>query len=348
MGKFISASYLDALSECKGRFQEESKSPPEEASKLAQAGTLMHSALAGENVTLTQEQRDTVNSLKRNRMQLEEEIFRGEQYRTMIETRLFMFDPFDGKFSGKPDFVAYTNDTALIVDYKTGFNEVIASESWQLRALAVLVFENLSVSRVVCAIAQPFREIVPVIYDLRELAEAKIEIVHLIQSALDEDAPRTPTPNACRYCRAKATCAAARQMTSDISTQDVSAIPIRELPKVLDACTVAEAVIKTIRKRAKTILADNADSITGWALKSGRKTRTITDVGEMRSRIESSKLLPKKSQDKLKISLTEIEREISGYLGITMKEARDVLEKVAGDIIEIKEGEPILSRQGGK
>ena len=196
------------------------------------------------------------------------------------------------------------------------------------------------------AIIQPNHRGVPVEYNEADLAAAKDELESILLSALDEEAKRTAHPDACRYCKAKATCPEACAVTKEVATVNPLDVTVEQLPRLLESGAIAEGNIDVIRKMAREILTDDPNAIDGWRLKKGRTSRVISDHLELRQRIiDSGTLSEEKMRNVGKLSLSDIERMIRDELDCTASVARDRLYLAASDTITIRENQPTLAKR---
>lgn len=196
---------------------------------------------------------------------------------------------------GTADYVAIGGGRLLVADLKTGRIEVDPAYNSQLLTYAVGVIIQLKAPtsiNVTLAIYQGGKlktwhcshaDLIQWIDTLRELS-GRVWATNPV---------RTPG-DACKYCKAKATCPellATARATAVISARaDFTDIPPWEsLPvatepqpgkvtaEMLALADTLEAWIESIRAKAKDQLTESADSITGWSLKPGRKMVQLAD-----------------------------------------------------------------------
>jgi hypothetical protein len=97
------------------------------------------------------------------------------------------------------------------------------------------------------------------------------DLVHAANLALSPDAPTNPSPDACKYCRAKPICPSMRQKVQDNARKDF-APDTTITPEMIELAKLAEDWADAVLTAAKKQLA-YGETITGWNLKPGRKTR---------------------------------------------------------------------------
>jgi CRISPR/Cas system-associated exonuclease Cas4 (RecB family) len=263
-----SASKLSRYAECPGAFHLEASLPTGESSAAANLGTQVHAHLAGEKVELCEEGAQIAERCHQQYLEIRDRIIGDEPITaSVVEERLW----FGKDWSGAIDRIDFFGDSALVIDYKTGRLEVDhASEHLQLRGYAVLVKEHFkSVRKVFAFIIQPHAGAPHgTMYDEDDLAQAREEITGIIAATLKPDAPRKPSPEACKYCRALAICPEAAGETKALATRsaaDVPALPDLELSQLLTASTVVEDFISAIKDEAKARLKAGKE-VPGWTL----------------------------------------------------------------------------------
>lgn len=289
-----SASGMERLALCAGSWQAEQSIPYiDTASEEAASGTRIHAVMAGESPDkpLTEDEEKMVSQLQRLEAELTESTYGSlDNAHTVIrEKRLWFHD--DNKtpiLSGKPDLVAVYGLRALIVDYKTGRGEVTAAHSnLQLRALVAIVSDNVRIREATVAIIQPMSEggISTASYNEDDIAMARDEVEQCIKAAQADNAKRTPSALACKYCRAKAHCPEAREVALETPIPVVDFITANELAAALtneklaaflDRAAFAEKVIEACKDEAKRRI-EAGQSLDGWMLKEGTARETVTD-----------------------------------------------------------------------
>ena len=251
-------------------------------------------------------------------------------------------------FSGKPDVVLINEKEkrAFIGDYKTGYAWVEpANENLQLRALAVLLASNYELDEVSVAIWQPFvAGESPATYSRADLGTAKGWLIRAVNDALEPNAPATPHATACKYCKARGTCEEARGVMTKVEETNPTEISVSDMPKMLAACDVAEAVIAQIKGLAFDALQNDPECIDGWKIKQGRKIRKIADCSSLRKEIEDAGLLGESDFRRLNFGLPDVEKLIAEAGSISRIEAKNKLTEIAGPLIETKQASESLSR----
>ena len=272
-----------------------------------------------------------------------------KEWRALNETRFaFQHEDWPRPISGKPDVVLINEAErkAFIGDYKTGYAWVSpAAENLQLRTLAVLLAENFDVDEVSVEIWQPFvAGGTPATYGKQDLADAKAWLIEAVSSALKPNAPATPNATACKYCKARATCEEANQVLAKVEKISPLSVSVEDLPRMLAACDVAEAVIAQLREIAFEALSNDAESVDGYRIKEGRRTRAVTDHNALRDIVISQGLVTSEDMAKLKFSLTDLERLVKEKAGVSPKVAKQLIQNAGGDLIETRQAKPSLAK----
>lgn len=348
-----SASALEAIALCPGRFLAEQLSPNDIQTKDANDGQLIHAALeTGNRSNLTEDQADSAERCAALRASLVDEFIAsvgGEHRNSFKEQRIWLYKDGAPIASGKPDEVFACGDALLIMDYKTGRNEVsLAPNNIQLRALAVMAAELLSANFVRVAIIQPWvsPQISVCDYELNDIVAAGIQIRQIISAAKAEGAPRIPGEQQCKYCRAKATCPEAGATVNTLARQTFEgwdAWAPSYKAKLFDACVVAERVIDQIRARIKTDLETDPESIPGLRLKDGAKRRSVGDAQKAFSKL-SGALDAQTFASCCTVKIAALETAFRKATGLKTKEAKKQFETLLDGVIETKRAASSVER----
>lgn len=161
---------------------------------------------------------------------------------------------------GKADVALVSGRTLVILDAKFGRIQVEANTP-QLKAYALGLlaeFDYLEFDTVVCIIAQPFIEhFDEVRYTPAELAAWAAEVLVPALTEAFGPAPRfNPSPDACRFCRARAVCAVRKAVHYDAvaavlnDAPEVSLLTSDEVAGLLPAFANFEAYIDDVKNYA--------------------------------------------------------------------------------------------------
>lgn len=235
-----SASAFGRLALCPGSFMME-KACPDDGNDAAAEGTLLHAymehLLTGEpweSTPLTAEQVELCERAMHLLDGVKEKIMGDYPDASFslvsTEERRFLSDWIDGgEYSGQWDALirvhAECDGFLLVLDWKFGRVEVEPAEAnRQLEALVPLADhkareEGISHSGIYAAIIQPrvAGAASVTFYYEEDIEQATERSLAVAKAAMDPDAPRYCSEEACRYCRAKAVCHEATSMVKQAS-----------------------------------------------------------------------------------------------------------------------------------
>lgn len=209
-GGWTHASNAEADIECPGRNLAQRGLPEPPSGPDAERGRRIHEALhTGDKSKLNPEELDCHEILYLMACDLIAK-WHGDNPAPLTyyrEERLWIgVPPF--RHSGKPDLLAVDRENlrAILIDYKTGWDDVTASPTnEQLRDLAVLAAVNCGVIEITVAILQPGTNPLPCRYVAADLAQALRALEVRVRASNDPQAPRIAGDHQCRYCRAAGT-----------------------------------------------------------------------------------------------------------------------------------------------
>jgi hypothetical protein len=289
-----SASNWARYEKCAGSWQLERK-----ARELGQAafthtqaalrGERIHAWLAGEEVELSESEAQTAHFLEERALEQVRRIFGEKQPNVLYEKRLWLAVK-DFKFSGRFDRLYYTGDTALVIDFKSGFSEPDPAElNAQLKVLAVLVALHTPSLRTVYVqiISGPYG-VTEAKYGVKELSKAYIDIVTTLGKIYASDAPLTPGPEQCRYCPALNICQAVKNLIGPITKLQFSNLPDggARAAKLLDEITVVRKLCDAIEAfYSEKLTADPGYDLPGYAMVPGPVRSEVTDWAAAHARL---------------------------------------------------------------
>lgn len=345
-----SASGMSRLALCAGSWNLESTLPEQEPNQYMQLGTDVHAVLGDLKPfdELSEEGKEIATRCLSDYADMIRQLDLGERTAEITEERFW----YDDLFSGAIDRIDFFGDAAVVTDYKTGRTaQSKASNNTQLKAYAVLVKKAFpELKTILVAIIQPLAGGTTIAeYNEEDLAAAEKEIVGIVTASLGANAPRNPSPDACKWCRAKGICSdayghaqAATTTLQVASSVAVSTLSSEELASLDAKSLIVEDFIDEIRKELKKRLISGAQ-IAGYSLGKGRITRNVSDTTAAISAL-SGVLSHDDVMACAKISVSSLEKAFAKAKGIKQKDAKSALDDVLGWIIETKESEPTLSR----
>ncbi|WP_354832437.1 DUF2800 domain-containing protein [Akkermansia muciniphila] len=298
-----SASAFGRLALCPGSFTME-KACPDESSDAASEGTLLHAymeqLLTGEpweGTPLTAEQVELCERAMRLLDGVKEMIERDNPgavfHLVSTEERVFYRNLFGtAYYSGQWDALFEVNcpDSSfmMVADWKFGRVEVDSAEAnRQLEALVPLVAQkehndNAIHQGIYAAIIQP-RVAGPAsvaFYDAEAIDQAEQRSLAVAKAAMDPDAPRYCSEEACRYCRAKAVCheAAAMVQQAALIATDRDKWELFSPDEKIQAYRLAKTAKKWAAAAEYRFEQDVAAGlIPGFEMGPGRTSFTVTD-----------------------------------------------------------------------
>ena len=342
-----SASGFSRLALCPGSWNLEQTLPPQEENKFMALGTAVHAVLAGQAdfETLTEEGQDIATRCLNEFSTMIGQLDLGERTKEVIEERFWYDDLFSGAID-RIDF--FGDDTAVVTDYKTGrVAQSNAAENYQLRAYAVLVKKEFpQLNSIFVAIIQPLAAGKTIAeYNEVDLQRAEDEIVGIVTASKKHDAPRTPSPDACKWCRAKSICPEVRGTHKELEVVSSAVVPRLSNEEILAIDEKAEVVldfIEEVRKEMKARMMAG-QQFAGRSLTEGRKTRSVTDalavISALSGVVEQSDILSCS-----KLSVTSLEKVYAKAKGLKGKDAKQQFEDALGWLIETTIGEPSIKR----
>jgi CRISPR/Cas system-associated exonuclease Cas4 (RecB family) len=342
----MSGSGMAGYAACQGKFQLERHCPPSGSSPASEMGDRIHTFLEGGEIELTGEEMNIALRCQQEYMEIREAIGLGEPDYTTIEKRLWYGDT----WSGRIDRIDHWgDDTALVVDWKTGRVGTgnSAADNLQLRAYAVLVAKNLpTLKRIFVAVVQPMAARFTIAeYDEEALALADAEIAGIVAAALEPDAPRTPSPDACKYCRGKAVCPEAGGVAKSLAVVEQAIIPQLtndEVSDFLEKADIVEAFIDAVRAEAKQRLKDGQE-IAGRKLQAGRTSRSIEDLSAAHEKL-AEVIGADAFLSACKVSVPTLEKAFVEAKSLKGKAGKEAFELAVAEILVNKTSEPSMVR----
>jgi hypothetical protein len=179
---------------------------------------------------------------------------------------------------GTADAVLVDGNHLHILDLKTGRVPVDATDNKQLLTYALGAMRQLKApSTIECTmhIFQPRVGHSKWTVSGNRLNLHGERLKEAAELALSGDAPTSPSPDACRYCKAKTICPSMREKVQETARSDFLA-DTTVTPEMLDNAALVTAWADAVQSAAKEQLA-NGKSIQGWTMRIGRKTKFWKD-----------------------------------------------------------------------
>ena len=282
----LSASRIARVSLCAGSLLAEEAAPPEESSAAAMRGTIVHelaeTILAGRplpenpDVALLKMAENYVKAVMD---------FTATAKKRYVELDVTpALQTIHPDLGGTADLVAIGGGMLTVCDLKTGRIDV--DPEWNPQLLTYALGAALQLK------APPTVNVRLAIYQedsggwkewhctYPDLLDWKERLADIARTAFDPKALRTPSPPACKYCRARATCPELR-MASVMSAKKEFAPIQPDSPAIttdmLDDAELCSIWADSVKEAAKRQLIDRPESIVGWRLRDGRKMVKFKD-----------------------------------------------------------------------
>jgi len=256
-----SASAFGRYSKCLGSWMAE-RNIEEQSNSDSERGTRIHKAIeSGDFSGLSEDDRDTAERCILERDKLVDDFLLARKPDIVITEKRFWLKNREGfkVASGKPDYVAIDtyNKRAVIIDYKTGYNDVEPSSSnKQLRALAAIINQNINdidstinyLNIAYVGIIAPHSRIKDIgcEYDYKDIDRATDSAFDLVDKISMIGQPRTPSHEACEFCKFRPKCEehkawlgsltayGKQQLSSDVKIDYL--IKSKEVVRILNSC----------------------------------------------------------------------------------------------------------------
>jgi hypothetical protein len=349
-----SASAFRRYELCSGSWQLERKARElgqeafTQTSEAAAKGERIHAWLAGQKSSeLSESEAQTAHFLEERALEQVRRIFGAEQPKALYEKRLWLAVK-DFNVSGRFDRLYYTGDTALVIDFKSGFSEPDPAEiNAQLKVLAVLVALDLpSVTTVYVVIVSGPYGVSEAKYGVKELSSAYSDIVATLAKIYAADAPLTPGPEQCRYCPALNICQAVRNLASPIAKIQFSNLPTggARAAKLLDEIAVVRKLCDQIEAFYSEKLSTDPDyDLPGYAMMPGNVRREVTDWAAAHARL-GEYLEHDQLWGAANYRLSEIEKALGKTLKLKGLALKEKLSQILAGLIVERAGAASLKR----
>ena len=276
----LSASRTDRFMQCPGSYRLESLMPYEPAGEAAAIGTAIHELseiiLRGgaipigtdpDHLSMAQGYANFVNTLVENP--------RKKLIEVNLDEGLQSLHPALG---GTADAVLVDGNHLHIIDLKTGRVAVEAQDNKQLLTYALGAMRQLKAPNTIeCTmhIYQPRVGHSKWTVSGNRLNLHGERLKSAAELALTDDAPTSPSVDACRYCKAKTICPSMREKVQETARSDFKP-DTTVTPEMLDNAALVTAWVDAVQSAAKEQLA-SGKSIQGWTMRVGRKTKFWKD-----------------------------------------------------------------------
>ena len=276
----LSASRTDRFMQCPGSYRLESLMPYEPAGEAAAIGTAIHELseiiLSGKEIpigtdpdhlSMAQGYANFIDALVENP--------RKKLIEVNLDEGLKSLHPALG---GTADAILVDGNHLHVVDLKTGRVAVDAQDNKQLLTYALGAMRQFKAPNTIECTMHIFQPRVghskwTVSGNYLELHGRRL--LEAAELALTSDAPTNPSPDACRYCKAKTICPSMREKVQEVARSDFKP-DTTVTPEMLDDAALVAAWADAVQSAAKAQITEGK-AITGWTLRAGRKTKFWKD-----------------------------------------------------------------------
>lgn len=264
----------------------------------------------------------------------------------------------DGKpfLKGTPDSVRVYESRRIVAVCERKFGRKVvqaADANLQLRCYLVLVAEQYPAHRYFACLTQPRVSSKPqmVFYGPSEIDQARQEIFDTYDACFAPDAQRRTSREGCEFCTAHAVCPEYIAWISAVRKAEHLPTAQWSDAQMEDFLTVRPLVEKFCRERLediKLIKAANPERLPGWSLKPGANVRTVSDLVQAWSALQTY-MTAKEFSGECDVSVTGLERLLyekfrdNPSLGKkSQREVKALLNKLLDGILALRQNKPSL------
>lgn len=274
----LSASKIQRALLCAGSVMAEAEMPPEPSSEAALRGTVVHelaeTLLSGRDIPENAD--PELLGKARNYVKAVEDFTASAKKRYVELNVTPALKTIHPSLGGTADLVAGGGGMLTVCDLKTGRVDVDPEWNPQLMtyALGAALLLNAPPSvGIRLAIYQEesggWKEWQCQYADLLDWRET---LEGLAERALQPNAPRSASAEACKYCRARAVCPTLRAASVIAARQEFDALDKNNVTtQMMDDAEMCMVWAESVKEAAKVQLINKPDSIVGWKLRDGRK-----------------------------------------------------------------------------
>lgn len=267
----------------------------------------------------------------------------------------------DGKpiMVGHPDSVRVYESRRIVAVFerKYGYKAVQpADANFQLRAYLVLAAAEYPADLYYGCLTQPRVSSKPQIvrYTPADIIQARREIEAIYDAAFAPDAQRHASNEACEHCNAKALCPEFTEFRMAI--EKAAHLPVAQwTDEMMDQFEsrrgIVEKFLKETHEAIKLIKLANPDRLPGWKLKPGAEVRTVTDLVEAWSKLQTY-MSAQEYSGECDVSIGGLVRLLwkkhqdNPQLGkLTQKGANALINEILSGIIAKKRNKPTLEKE---
>jgi len=363
-GRWTSASSAQADALCNGRHLAQ-RDMPDIKTEQAETGNRVHAALAKDNQAephgLSLEDGELFDRCVAIENKILQQYFgtNGDAMTAKpVREKRYWVNWLKNKLehSGQPDVVYRRGAKVLIIDYKTGRDEVTESpRNMQMRDLAVAVWINSPLlQEIAVAIVQPWVTGEPelCVYKEADIRRAIDEMLVRVSASNNPASARVAGELQCKYCRAKSKCSEYQKWaTAIVPVGDKGIVDVPVSDWTPDQCAIflnglgrAEKWLADCKTSMKELLKLKADSVPGWTLKPGMRRETITNAQEVFGRFNKLGGTLEQFMDCITVGKTKLKERVASVTKEKGKALEKSLNALTLDCVEVKESEPMLKK----
>lgn len=366
----IRASSAERIILCPGSALAESKCPKDPGNEYTERGTRIHQFLAralttgdvspGSPLSDDASEFEDANTMLNHLNDLLAKhggMARNDAGAPVVEAEIKLFGC---GWTGHCDAVIMCGDgSTVLLDWKSGNTPVAPADANHQLYIYSAMLRDMGIipetAELIAAIVTP-RGCFSATYSPLMLANITIDAKKAAELAMKPDAPRWLHPDACQYCRAKATQACPeslktaetlKQATEVIKSPDVSisTLPADVLASILDKASLLDDIVEACRKEAKARLESDAFSVPGYRLKPGREMTQIADTETAVNAVKVAGIDEYSIWQGLTISPKAVADAYKLKAGLTAKAARQVVDQALQPFTTVKKAAPSLVRE---
>lgn len=371
-GKWTSASNAYADSVCQGRHLAQVGLKEPAPSADAVAGTDIHAALAGwtNPANLPFARRELFDECREIEKKVVIDYF-GEQPPVPIRVireaqdgsnRLWVRFAKDGQqyeHSGQTDVIYRSGTRALIIEYKTGANEVAESPTnLQLRDQAVLVYGNHTLlEEIATAVVQPLvsRESQICVYDRDSLVRARDEMYERVVQSNTPGRTRTPGQKQCAFClaRVNGTCVEYQVWAAKITPPQM--LTVLDVPMAnwspeqralaANALSPAYKFLDDLKDFLKAGLESDPGFVPGFHLKPGAKRESINDPQKCFERFAVVGGTLEQFMEAVTVAKGKLKEAVARASNLKGKSLDKAMASLTDGIVDVKQNDPSLEKE---
>ena len=347
---------------CPGRHQAQLGLPESPPSEDAESGRKIHDALAfytlGDPAGLTLDERDTYDRCQEIEARKVVEFFGPDVSKVGVwpenpkvpeASRVWVkIPPNMVEHSCRPDCFHRLLERALIVEYKTGRNEVTGSpRNLQLRDEEVLIRGNFLITGDIgVVVVQPWITMNPEIcvYTPEDSERARTEMFARVIASNDPKSPRVPGEVQCQFCRAKMSCQEYQRWAGSMVPGMVSLVdvPVSAWTPVqramfLEGQKIAARWLKECDMTLKAMEKQSPGSIPGWTIGKGAKVRSVNNPQRAFDRFGALGGNLEQFMACVDLGITALKQALATATGLRGKKLEAEIDKILDGICDINE-----------